>query len=225
MYAASPRPASITPRKIKKICIDFQLYGARCQEKSGQHPAATPTATAARPRVDFAFLRGQITMEQVLRHLGQFDRLRGAANSDDASVPCTPNPMIASRPCRSTSARICFTAFTRNAPPRATSWICGLPCTTYRFTKPRCIWPKPSTCSPTEKRHPHRHPLEKRTMARTQFTVPSSPSTDLTFNGTSFLFFFLLQNDPRPLYGMDAVPMATPTTLTRKNADPYRKRP
>ena len=93
----------------------------------------------------------------------------------DASVPCTPNPMIASRPCRSTSARICFTAFTRNAPPRATSWICGLPSTTYRFTKPRCIWPKPSTCSPTEKRHPYRHPLEKRTMARTQFTVPSSP--------------------------------------------------
>ena len=118
----------------------------------------------------------------------------GAANSDDASVPCTPNPMIASRPCRSTSARICFTAFTRNAPPRATSWICGLPCTTYRFTKPRCIWPKPSTCSPTEKRHPYRHPLEKRTMARTQFTVPSSPSTDLTFNGTSCPSFPFLLN-------------------------------
>jgi transposase len=31
----------------------------------------------ARPKVDFAFLRQQVTMEQVLRHLGLFDRLRG----------------------------------------------------------------------------------------------------------------------------------------------------
>jgi transposase len=31
----------------------------------------------ARPKVDFAFLRQQVTMEQVLRHLGLFDQLRG----------------------------------------------------------------------------------------------------------------------------------------------------
>jgi transposase len=31
----------------------------------------------ARPKVDFVFLRQQVTMEQVLRHLGLFDQLRG----------------------------------------------------------------------------------------------------------------------------------------------------
>lgn len=43
-------------------------------------PAVKPTAPtgrAARPKVDFAFLRQQVTMEQVLRHLGLFDTLRG----------------------------------------------------------------------------------------------------------------------------------------------------
>jgi hypothetical protein len=39
-------------------------------------PPATPTA---RPRVDFAFLREQITLEQVLRHLGLFEDLKGHA--------------------------------------------------------------------------------------------------------------------------------------------------
>ena len=34
-------------------------------------------------------------MEQVLRHLGQFDRLRGAANSDDAHRPLQSNHSLA----------------------------------------------------------------------------------------------------------------------------------
>ena len=36
-----------------------------------------PANHPARPKVDFAFLRQQVTMEQVLRHLGLLDRLRG----------------------------------------------------------------------------------------------------------------------------------------------------
>ena len=56
------------------------------------NPAATPTATAARPRVDFAFLRGQITMEQVLRHLGQFDRLRGRGQQRRCVCPLHAQP-------------------------------------------------------------------------------------------------------------------------------------
>jgi transposase len=41
--------------------------------------AAAPSAAKAppRPAVDFAFLREQVTVEQVLRHLGFFDQLRG----------------------------------------------------------------------------------------------------------------------------------------------------
>jgi transposase len=43
-------------------------------------PPVKPTSLAnrpARPKVDFAFLREQVTMEQVLRELGLLDRLRG----------------------------------------------------------------------------------------------------------------------------------------------------
>jgi transposase len=36
-----------------------------------------PTGRAARPKVDFAFLRQQVTMEQVLQQLGLLDTLRG----------------------------------------------------------------------------------------------------------------------------------------------------
>ena len=42
-------------------------------------PPVEPSAAnrPARPKVDFAFLRQQVTREQVLRHLGLFDQLRG----------------------------------------------------------------------------------------------------------------------------------------------------
>jgi transposase len=39
--------------------------------------ATLPTPPPARPKVDFAFLRQQVTMEQVLQHLGLLDTLRG----------------------------------------------------------------------------------------------------------------------------------------------------
>ena len=37
----------------------------------------TPPVKPARPKIDFAFLRQQVTLEQVLRHLGLFEGLRG----------------------------------------------------------------------------------------------------------------------------------------------------
>jgi len=53
-------------------------------------PPVKPTATAAptaRPCVDFAFLRQQISMEQVLRHLGHFDQLHGRGHQRRGSCP------------------------------------------------------------------------------------------------------------------------------------------
>jgi transposase len=41
------------------------------------NPPSAEAPPAARPPVDFAFLRQQVTMEQVLRHLGLFEQLRG----------------------------------------------------------------------------------------------------------------------------------------------------
>jgi hypothetical protein len=46
--------------------------------ESSVKPAPAPVnPPAARPKVDFAFLRQQVTMEQVLRNLGLFEQLRG----------------------------------------------------------------------------------------------------------------------------------------------------
>ncbi len=45
--------------------------------KSDQVKSTDRTRLSTRPRVDFAFVRQQVTMEQVLDHLGLRDRLRG----------------------------------------------------------------------------------------------------------------------------------------------------
>jgi hypothetical protein len=50
-----------------------------------QPPAAEPRK--ARPQVDFAFVRQQITMEQVLRHLGYFEPLRGRGQQRRGPCP------------------------------------------------------------------------------------------------------------------------------------------
>lgn len=47
---------------------------------------APPSTRVARPRVDYAFLRKQITMEQVLAHLGLLSQLRGG--SQQGRGPC-----------------------------------------------------------------------------------------------------------------------------------------
>jgi transposase len=47
---------------------------------------ATPPATTTRPKVDYAFLRQQVTMEQVLEHLGLMKELRG--RGDQRRGPC-----------------------------------------------------------------------------------------------------------------------------------------
>jgi transposase len=48
---------------------------AKVEERS--EPVNPPPAAAPRPRVDFAFVRQQITIEAVLRHLGLLAKLRG----------------------------------------------------------------------------------------------------------------------------------------------------
>jgi transposase len=49
-------------------------------------PAAQATP-ATRPQVDFAFLRQQVTMEQVLQHLGLFEQLRGRGQQRRGPCP------------------------------------------------------------------------------------------------------------------------------------------
>jgi DNA primase len=55
-------------------------------------PAKAPSTPSARPKVDFAFLRQQITMEQLLRHLGRFERLRGRGQQRRGPCPAHTSP-------------------------------------------------------------------------------------------------------------------------------------
>jgi transposase len=50
-------------------------------------PVNPPVARPARPRVDYAFLRQQITLEQVLRHLGLLEQLHGSGQQRRGPCP------------------------------------------------------------------------------------------------------------------------------------------
>jgi transposase len=56
------------------------------------NPPSAATTPAARPQVDFAFLRQQVTMEQALRHLGLFEQLRGRSLQRRGCCPVHSQP-------------------------------------------------------------------------------------------------------------------------------------
>lgn len=51
-----------------------------------------PVPLAARPRIDYAFLRQQVTLEAVLRHLGLFDQLHGRGLQRRGPCPIHAQP-------------------------------------------------------------------------------------------------------------------------------------
>jgi transposase len=59
-------------------------------------PVSQPRSTT-RPKVDFPFLRKQITMEQVLQHLGLFGQLRGRGDQRRGPCPLHSHPTDAER--------------------------------------------------------------------------------------------------------------------------------
>ena len=52
----------------------------------------TATAAVARPKVDFAFLRQQVSLEQVLGHLGLLGQLRGSGEQRRGPCPVHSHP-------------------------------------------------------------------------------------------------------------------------------------
>ena len=58
---------------------------------------ATPPPTTTRPKVDYAFLRQQVTMEQVLEHLGLMKELRGRGDQRRGPCPVHSQPGDAKR--------------------------------------------------------------------------------------------------------------------------------
>ena len=55
-------------------------------------PSVKPLPPPNRPPIDFALVREKITMEQVLRHLGLFDRLRGRGQQRRGPCPVHGQP-------------------------------------------------------------------------------------------------------------------------------------
>jgi hypothetical protein len=143
-------------------------------------PAPVNPPPAARPKVDFAFLRQQVTMEQVLRHLGLFDSCAVAACKGAAAVLCTASLGKARRPFRFTWVNSSSSASRPVARCRAMCWTFGPRSGVYRSTKRRWIWQQPFTYPGTEKRNPYQEPVHELNDLRTA-TVPSSQPTGLDF--------------------------------------------
>jgi hypothetical protein len=55
-------------------------------------PPVKPARDTARPKIDFAFLRQQVTLEQALRQLGLLDRLRGRGLQRRGPCPIHAQP-------------------------------------------------------------------------------------------------------------------------------------
>jgi transposase len=82
--AAVPRetvgPTQALPAEPGVTTAASTVEPAAAAVKPAPPPVQPPAVPASpRPRVDFAFLRTQVTLEQVLRHLGVFAGLRGRA--------------------------------------------------------------------------------------------------------------------------------------------------
>ena len=130
-------------------------------------PATVKTQPAkpnTRPKVDFAFLRQQVTMEQVLSIWDCSTSCAAAAANAADRARSTASQPIRSRRSRPIWARTSSSASTPTAALRATCWTCGRPCITCRCTKPPCTWQRPSACPGTEKRNPSRQPVSDGTI-------------------------------------------------------------
>jgi transposase len=72
----------------REIPAEKVVTTADCKVETAS-PLVNPAlaAGAARPRVDFCFLRQQVSLEQVLRHLGLFDQLHGRGQQKRGPCP------------------------------------------------------------------------------------------------------------------------------------------
>jgi transposase len=73
--AVGHKPEQVTAEKV--VTTASPSVESSPQTVNGSAPPSGPPTQ--RPPIDYAFLRQQITLEQVLRHLGLFDDLRGRA--------------------------------------------------------------------------------------------------------------------------------------------------
>jgi transposase len=73
----------------KKVVTTATLTVAPAADAVKQMKAPSPVT---RPRIDFAFIRQQVSMEEVLKHLGLFERLRGRGHQRRGACPLHSQP-------------------------------------------------------------------------------------------------------------------------------------
>lgn len=102
---AGPSPSPMSPSNDKAVGHKGDLPPKKVvtTASSTVEPAppavkpSTPSSSEARPRVDFAFLREQVTMEQVLGHLGLLSHLRGRGDQRRGPCPVHSHPADSQR--------------------------------------------------------------------------------------------------------------------------------
>jgi transposase len=109
---AADEPAATAPREPLGGTADKRAVGHKRGEPAGKvvttapstveppPPAvksAAPSIRVAHPRVDYAFLRQQISMEQVLAHLDLLSQLRGSGPQRRGPCPLHSHPAAAER--------------------------------------------------------------------------------------------------------------------------------
>ena len=114
-------------------------------------PPATPTT---RPHVDYAFLRRQITLEQVLAHLGLLEQLHGRGQQRRGPCPLHAQSTDRAHTFSAHLGKNVFQCFHANCAVHGNALDSGPPCIACPSTKPPCTWHTHSNSHATEKRNP-----------------------------------------------------------------------
>ena len=156
-------------------------------------PAAVnaPVPAAARPRIDYAFLRQQVTLEQVLRHLGLLDQLHGRGLQRRGPCPIHAEPTARAHTFSAHLGKNVFQCFHADC---AAHWqrpgLLGRAASTTalrsRFAARRHLPSAPEQRRGTRKLNPF-----ARAMLMTASRCRHHARRRLTLNGTSFLALHL----------------------------------
>jgi transposase len=90
--AASASPRNETAVGHKRDVPAEEVVTTATATVAPPPPPVKPARQHARPKIDFAFLRQQVTMGQVLQHLGVLDRLRGRGLQRRGPCPVHAQP-------------------------------------------------------------------------------------------------------------------------------------
>jgi transposase len=88
---AAGHKRDIPAQKVVTTASSIVDFATPAVNAPTQQPPAAELANA-RPQVDFAFVRQQVTMEQLLRHLGFFEPLRGRSQQRRGPCPVHGQP-------------------------------------------------------------------------------------------------------------------------------------